>query len=143
MMDAALFAELQVIAKMVTPAARVVAAGASLPFTSDPYIAFAQNDAEHHRHMTGGAGMAMVRYDVDIFSRRRSTVRALADAVRTTLDNRTGTIGAPDAELDVHAVFLDSETFLYEPDRAGSALGWHRAALGLIVWVSETVTPSP
>ena len=78
MMDAALFAELQVIAKMVTPAARVVAAGASLPFTSDPYIAFAQNDAEHHRHMTGGAGMAMVRYDGDLLPPRRSTVRAPA-----------------------------------------------------------------
>lgn len=143
MMDEALFAELKVIGATVTPAARVVAAGASLPFTSDPYIAFGQADAEHHRHMSGGAGMAMVRYDVDIYSRRRATVRALTDAVRTTLDNRTGTIGSPDAELDVYAVFLDDERFLYEPDRAGSSAGWHRAALGLIVWVAETVTPSP
>ena len=74
---------------------------------------------------------------------RGRAARARAAAARTTLENRTGTIGAPAAELDIHAVFLDSETFLYEPDRAGSALGWHRAALGLIVWVSETVTPSP
>ncbi len=135
--DAALFAEL----KTVLPGTRVVVAGAGYALTADPYVAFERSSAEHLRHMTGGAGEVQYRYDVNVYSRTRSKVSALVDLIREALDNRRGTIGAPDADLDVDAIFLDSEDFLYEPARSGSSGGWHRALLGLTVWTAETKTP--
>ena len=128
--DAALFAEL----KTVLPGTRIVAAGAGFALTADPYVAFERSSAEHLRHMTGGAGSVQYRYDVNIYSRTRSKVSALVDRIREAMDNRRGTIGAPDAPMDVDTIFLDSGDFLYEPARSGSSGGCHRALLGLTVW---------
>lgn len=137
--DAAIFSELQTI----LPQTRIVAAGAGFALTADPYVAFTRSSADHGRHLRGGAGSVMYRYELNVYSRTRATVTVLVDTIREGLDNRRGTIGTPDADLEVDAIFLDSEDFLYEPSRSGSSEGWHRALLGLIVWTQETVTPTP
>ena len=140
--DAALFAELKTIGTRSTPNAAVYAEGAGVARNTDPYMTFERTSADHHRHMTAGAGLVSYGYDVNVYSRSRATVAFLVDAIREALDHRLGTIGAPAADLDVAAVFLEQEIFLYEPDRAGAAGGWHRANVGMILWLAETVTPA-
>ncbi len=139
--DAALFAELKTIGATVTPAATVYAEGAGGGRSADPFITFARSGGTHHRVMSGGAELADYRYGLDVYSRKRATVSALVDQIREALDNRIGTIGAPAAGLEVHLVLMDAEDYLYEPDRAGAAGGWHRANLSIIVWTAETKTP--
>lgn len=137
--DTALAAELRTIAAQF--GARVIAEGAGFAESHDPYLSFSVQSSDHVRHMTGGAGLVMYRYNVDVYSRTRSTVAAIVDSIRESLDNRIGMIGAPDGVV-VASVTLDGETNLYEPDRAGRAGGWHRSNLDIVVWISETETPA-
>ncbi len=96
-----------------------------------PYIVYAQTNAMHYRHMTGGSGLKRVDFTITYYDVTNSGAAAGADAVRQALDNNRGTYGSGGNTATVRAAFLGSEIAVYEPadfdketDRHGIIQDW-------------------
>lgn len=76
-----------------------------------PRVTYFRVSGERGHSLDGPWGLTTVRLQVDSWALRYEMARALADAVRLSLDGYRGSI----ADVNVQGVFIDSEQDLTEP----------------------------
>jgi hypothetical protein len=94
-----------------------------------PYIVITQLNSEEYKAFDATGDLRMITYDIDCKAERALTAIAVADAVRTYIQDYSGTAG----NYTIEAVLLNGETHDFEPPSDGSDRGVHVVTLDLDV----------
>ena len=85
-----------------------------------PHVIITQMSSNENMSLDGGSGsLRFINYDIDCKARTSVQVEALGNAVRTYLDDYSGTAGS----FTIGAVILNDESDDYEPPQDGSDIG--------------------
>ena len=136
MIESALVAILTTAAGAI-PAA--IAAGSIFPNAAPqgtplatPCLIYSLVVAEHQASYGGSSGLCCGHYQVTCRSPKYASTKALAEAVRKSLDARTEGDGG-----DIQAVIIDGETDIYEPPIDKSDVGQHCVHFDVSIWYAE------
>lgn len=105
------------------------------------FITFQRVSNVHHRHLTGGLGMAASRWQIDCWARYAADADTLYEAVRKSTDNLTGSIGTAGSLTNIEVSFLEGDTEEFVPPIDSSQTGRARVRMDVLIWAPETVTP--
>ena len=94
-----------------------------------PHIVITQMDSEENVALDGTGGLRFVDFDIDCKADRSVEAEALGKAVRTFLDDYTGTAGSE----TVGAVIVNSESTDFEPPHDASDVGIHTTLLDVTI----------
>lgn len=92
-----------------------------------PYIIVTQMNSEEFKSFDNTGGLRMLTFDIDCKADRSLEASNVADAVRTFIQDYSGTAGS----YTIGAVLLNSETHDFEPPQDGSDVGVHVVTLDL------------
>lgn len=93
-----------------------------------PHIVITQMGSEENTSIDGASGqLRTLTFDIDCRAKRSVEAETLGNAVRTFLDDYSGTAGA----YTIGAVFVNDEVDDYEPPADGSDVGVHVVTLDL------------
>ena len=137
----ALFRHLQMVGKSVFADTECYPMGAFPNRVPFHYITFQRVSSTHVRHLTGGSGLASSRWQIDCWARYAADADKLADAVRKSLDNLTGTIGGAGIQTSLKASFLEDDVEDFVPPIDASQVGRARVRMDFMLWHPESVTP--
>ena len=85
-----------------------------------PHVIITQMSSNENMSLDGGSGsLRFINYDIDCKARTSVQAEALGNAVRTYLDDYSGTAGS----FTIGAVILNDESDDYEPPQDGSDIG--------------------
>ena len=91
-----------------------------------PHIVITQMGSEENTSIDGLSGqLRTLTFDIDCRAKRSVEVESLATAVRTFIDDYSGTAGS----YTIGAVFVNDEQDDYEPPADGSDVGVHVVTL--------------
>ena len=96
-----------------------------------PAIAYARISAMRVKAHAAPTGLARARVQVDCVARSYSEVKALAAAVRKSLDGVMGTVGG----LALQGSWLETDA-----DEYGDAEGLHSVRQDFMIWYTEAIT---
>lgn len=117
--------------------ARVYPAG-GVPSSADrPYLTYQKISNVHERHSGGGSGFAHPRIQVDCWADTLGGADELYEAVRSALDNYSGSMGEVGDTVSVSGVFLDGDTESFFPATDASEKGLYRVSMDFIIWHRE------
>ena len=95
-----------------------------------PHVIITQMSSNENMSLDGGSGsLRFINYDIDCKARTSVQAEALGNAVRTYLDDYSGTAGS----FTIGAVILNDESDDYEPPQDGSDIGVFVVTLDLDV----------
>lgn len=93
-----------------------------------PHIVITQMGSEENTSIDGASGqLRTLTFDIDCRAKRSVEAETLGNAVRTFLDDYSGTAGS----YTIGAVFVNDEVDDYEPPADGSDVGVHVVTLDL------------
>jgi hypothetical protein len=93
-----------------------------------PHVIITQMSSEENITLDGGSGqLRFLNFDIDCKSKTSVQAEQLANAVRTFLDDYSGTAGS----YTIGAVIMNDESDDYEPPTDGSDIGVHVVTLDL------------
>ena len=95
---------------------------------------------DHARHLKGGSGIAEARYQLECMSDTPSVADALAEAVRESLDNHSGSMGATGSEVVVRVALLDNDFSDTAIPQDGTQVVRHREVMDFDIWYEESIT---
>jgi hypothetical protein len=85
-----------------------------------PHIIITQMGSEENTTLDGGSGqLRFLDFDIDCKAKSSVTAESLANAVRTYIDDYSGTAGS----FTIGAVLMNDESDDYEPPQDGSDVG--------------------
>jgi hypothetical protein len=85
-----------------------------------PHIIITQMGSEENGTLDGGSGqLRFLDFDIDCKAKSSVTAESLANAVRTYIDDYSGTAGS----FTIGAVLMNDESDDYEPPQDGSDVG--------------------
>jgi hypothetical protein len=85
-----------------------------------PHIIITQMGSEENGTLDGGSGqLRFLDFDIDCKAKSSVTAESLANAVRTYIDDYSGTAGS----FTIGAVLMNDESDDYEPSQDGSDVG--------------------
>ena len=85
-----------------------------------PHIIITQMSSDENATLDGGSGqLRFLGFDIDCKARSSVTAESLANAVRTYIDDYSGTAG----NFTIGAVLMNDESDDYEPPQDGSDVG--------------------
>jgi hypothetical protein len=85
-----------------------------------PHIIITQMGSEENATLDGGSGqLRFLDFDIDCKAKSSVTAESLANAVRTYIDDYSGTAGS----FTIGAVLMNDESDDYEPPQDGSDVG--------------------
>lgn len=85
-----------------------------------PHIIITQMSTDENVSLDGGSGsLRFINYDIDCKARTSVQAESLGNAVRTFLDDYSGTAGS----FTIGAVIMNDESDDYEPPQDGSDIG--------------------
>jgi hypothetical protein len=102
-----------------------------------PYLLYQRKDTEHVRDLSGASGLRRAEFQLDAYSTDSAQVETLAEAVRSSLDNWSGTW----AGTVVKHVMVDRMADDVAADTDGGEDVLHRIIIDIIVWHVES-TPN-
>ena len=105
------------------------------------FVTYQRVSSTHIRHLRGGSGLVSSRWQVDCWARYASDADRLYDAIRRSLDNRTGDFGDADNPITLNASFLEDDAEDFVPPIDASQQGRARVRMDFIIWHPESVTP--
>jgi hypothetical protein len=95
-----------------------------------PHIIITQMSSEENTTLDGGSGqLRFVDFDIDCKAKSSVTAESLGNAVRTYIDDYSGTAGS----YTVGAVLINDESDDYEPPQDGSDVGVFVVTLDLTI----------
>lgn len=94
-----------------------------------PYIIITQMSSNENQTIDGSTGLRFVDFDIDCKADRSVESETLGNAVRTFIDDYTGTAGSE----TVKAVLLNDESTQYEPPTDGSDTGIYTTLLDVTI----------
>jgi len=95
-----------------------------------PHVIITQMGSEENGSIDGASGqLRFLTFDIDCKSKTSVQAEQLANAVRTFLDDYSGTAG----DYTIGAVIMNDESDDYEPPTDGSDVGVHVVTLDLDV----------
>ena len=95
-----------------------------------PHVIITQMSSEENTTLDGASGqLRFLDFDIDCKAKSSVTAESLANAVRTYIDDYSGTAGS----YTIGAVVLNDESDDYEPPQDGSDLGVFVVTLDLTV----------
>ena len=93
-----------------------------------PHIVITQMGAEENTSVDGASGqLRTLSFDIDCRAKRSVEAESLGNAVRTFIDDYSGTAGS----YTIGAVFVNDELDDYEPPADASDVGVHVVTLGV------------
>ena len=85
-----------------------------------PHLIITQMGSEENATLDGGSGqLRFLDFDIDCKAKSSATAESLANAVRTYIDDYSGTAGS----FTIGAVLMNDESDDYEPPQDGSDVG--------------------
>lgn len=100
-----------------------------------PHIIITQMASEEYTSIDGASGqLRMLTFDIDCKSNRSVEAESLGNAVRTFIDDYSGTAGT----YTIGAVFLNGESDSVEPPSDGSDKAVHVVTLDVDIQYSTT-----
>ena len=85
-----------------------------------PHVIITQMGSEENGTLDGGSGqLRFLDFDIDCKAKSSVTAESLANAVRTYIDDYSGTAGS----FTIGAVLMNDESDDYEPPQDGSDVG--------------------
>lgn len=110
-------------------------APSSANLSDGPYIIYMNVSRTRERHMGGGSGLALARYQLDAWAASYTEARALADAVRAALDNvQDEDMGAAGSTVHVDSAVLDNENDVFGEPTDGGQRAPSRVSLDFLIW---------
>jgi hypothetical protein len=98
-----------------------------------PHIIITQMSSEENTTLDGGSGqLRFVDFDIDCKAKSSVTAESLGNAVRTYIDDYSGTAGS----YTIGAVLINDESDDYEPPQDGSDVGVFVVTLDLTIHYS-------
>jgi hypothetical protein len=95
-----------------------------------PHIIITQMSSEENTTLDGGSGqLRFVDFDIDCKAKSSVTAESLGNAVRTYIDDYSGTAGS----YTIGAVLINDESDDYEPPQDGSDVGVFVVTLDLTI----------
>jgi hypothetical protein len=95
-----------------------------------PHIIITQMSSEENTTLDGGSGqLRFLDFDIDCKAKSSVTAESLGNAVRTYIDDYSGTAGS----YTVGAVLINDESDDYEPPQDGSDVGVFVVTLDLTI----------
>ena len=95
-----------------------------------PHVIITQMNSEENTCLDGGSGqLRFLDFDIDCKAKSSVTAESLANAVRTYIDDYSGTAGS----FTVGAVLMNDESDDYEPPQDGSDVGVFVVTLDLTI----------
>jgi hypothetical protein len=95
-----------------------------------PHVIITQMSSDENPTLDGGSGqLRFVDYDIDCKAKSSVTAESLGNAVRTFLDDYSGTAGSS----TIGAVIMNDESDDYEPPSDGSDVGVFIVTLDLTI----------
>jgi hypothetical protein len=95
-----------------------------------PHVVITQMGSEENISIDGASGqLRSLTFDIDCRAKRSVEAESLGNAVRTFIDDYTGTAGS----YTIGAVFVNDELDDYEPPADGSDVGVHVVTLDIEV----------
>ena len=114
--------------------------GLAPPEAALPRMTYQRIACEHARHATGGSGLARSRFQFTCWAQSTAAAQALADALRESLDNVRGDMGAPGSTVSVRGCFLEGGGDRVIAPTDGSDQGPFGAVQDVVIWHTESVT---
>lgn len=106
-----------------------------------PYVVFSSVAEEHERHAGGGAGLARVNMQIDVYAESTLERRTVVDILRERLHGFRGAMGAE--SLAVRSCAFDGPIMSYEPPSDGEEFGIFRGRCAADIWHVESVPTFP
>lgn len=103
-----------------------------------PYMVYTVISTSHEHVLSGGAGMAHARVQVDCYASTRIAVLALAEHVRDAWQGYRGTADS----VVIRSVVLPGDTQMIEWPIDGSEDARYRVTQDYMVWYAESI-PAP
>ena len=95
-----------------------------------PYVIITQMSSEENPSLDGASGkLRFITFDIDCKSKTSVQAESLGNAVRTFIQDYTGSAG----NYTIGAVIMNDESDSYEPPEDGSDVGVHVVTLDLDV----------
>jgi hypothetical protein len=95
-----------------------------------PHIIITQMSSEENTTLDGGSGqLRFLDFDIDCKAKSSVTAESLGNAVRTYIDDYSGTAGS----YTIGAVLINDESDDYEPPQDGSDVGVFVVTLDLTI----------
>lgn len=101
-----------------------------------PYITYQRISSQHERHMTGRAGVAHPRMQINCWSSSGITLETLVNEVRLALDRFAGAMGT--VALNVLGAYLENIRDDQLLQAGASETVYHKASMEFIIWHAET-----
>jgi hypothetical protein len=137
----ALFRQLQTAVRSVHADADVYPMGALPRQPPSRYVTYQRISGVHPRHLTAGTGLKSARWQVDVYANYAADADAISEAIRESMDNVRGTIGAAGQTEFVNGTFLEDDAEEFVPPIDASQTGRARVRMDFILWHPETITP--
>lgn len=103
------------------------------------YIVYSVASEDHEHHMKGASGLVFTRVQLDIVAATYLRAKAIANAVRLTLDGYRGPITVGDDQVFVQHCFLILVVDNFDPPVDASQRGRHRVIQDYRVGYEEQI----